>query len=106
MTLANEVSTMETELISLRSEIDILRKHQGVLEFENESLHSQLAKMSAERDHYLRRTESIKTLLDQTGSSLVSGIKSFHDSERSLMEQMHELGGQETKYLSNGKSTN
>lgn len=87
ISVANEVSSMETELISLRSEIDILKKHQGVIEFENDQLRKSLAKSQTERDNYMRRAEAIKTLLDQTGSSLVHGIEEYHRSERKLVEE-------------------
>jgi len=84
MNLANEISSMESELQSLRSENDILKHNKAIIEFENESLRRALAKTQADRDNFMRRAEAIKSLLDQTGASLVSGIKKYHESEREL----------------------
>lgn len=104
MNLANEVSSMETELVSLRSEIDILRKHQGLAEFENEQLRRALAKCQSERDNYMRRAEAIKSLLDQTGASLVNSIRKYHESERELQEDALGVGDDDRpKFLTNGE---
>lgn len=103
MNLANEVSSMETELASLRAENDILRKHQDLADFENEQLRRALAKCQGERDNYMRRAEAIKTLLDQTGASLVNSIRKYHESEREMQDQA-QIGDdvEKPKYLSNG----
>jgi len=87
MNLANEISSMETELQSLRLETEVLKNNKAIIEFENESLRRSLAKTQADRDNFMRRAEAIKTLLDNTGASLVSGINRYHESERELQER-------------------
>mgnify|MGYP001604789661 CR=1 FL=1 len=88
MNLSQEVSTMETELVSLRAEVDMRRQREAVLEWEVDSLKKQLTTTQAERDTFRRRADSIKVLLDQTGAALVNGIQKFHASERELQEQV------------------
>jgi regulator of replication initiation timing len=95
MNLAQEVSSMETEMISLKSETEVLRQHSGVLESENEGLRRSNAKLQAERDTAMRRAEAIKVLLDQCGSSLIHGIQQFHASERNVQEQSLGVGTKE-----------
>ena len=59
MTLANEISKLETEQQSMRAEIDALGKKNAVLEFENDDLKKQLAKANADRDALMRRKPNI-----------------------------------------------
>lgn len=92
MNLANEVSALETQLANALSENDILKKNREVMEFENDHLKRALAKTQAERDSYLRRAEGIKSLLDQTGATLITGINKFHESERHLQEMSMGMG--------------
>lgn len=87
MSLAHEISAMETEIETLRAENNVQRQHIGVLEFENEQLRRANARIMGERDVFLRRSESIKGLLDQTGAMLVNSMRKFHESERELQEQ-------------------
>jgi regulator of replication initiation timing len=87
MNLANEISTLESELQSLRSENEVLKHNKAIIEFENESLRRALAKAQADRDNFMRRAEAIKSLLDQTGANLVAGINKYHESERELQER-------------------
>jgi predicted nucleic acid-binding Zn-ribbon protein len=84
MNLSQEVSSMETELASLRSEVDMRKQREAVLEWEVENLKRLLAVSTAERDTFRRRAESLKILLDQAGSTLVAGIQKFNATEREL----------------------
>lgn len=86
MNLANEISTMQTEIESLRADNEALKHSKAILDFEVESLRRQLAKSNVDRDNLLRRSEAIKCLLDQTGASLMHGLQKFHDTERALGE--------------------
>lgn len=90
MSLAHDISAMETEVETLRAENSVQRQHIGVLEFENEQLRRSNDKIMAERDVFLRRSEAIKGLLDQTGAMLVNSMRKFHESERELQEQRGE----------------
>lgn len=104
MNLANEISSMESELESLRSENHVLKNNKAIIEFENESLRRALAKTQADRDNFMRRAEAIKSLLDQTGASLVSGINKYHESERELQERRLAEGEDDAMpmFLTNG----
>ncbi|WP_063685601.1 hypothetical protein [Bradyrhizobium stylosanthis] len=84
MNLANEISSLETELQSLRTENEVLKSNKAIIEFENDSLRRQVTKVNAERDNLMRRAESIKSLLDQIGGSLMLGLRKFHDNERDI----------------------
>jgi hypothetical protein len=85
--IANEVSSLESELQSLRADNDVLKHNKAIIEFENESLRRAIAKAQAERDNYMRRSEAIKSLLDQTGASLVAGMNRYHESEREMQRR-------------------
>jgi len=82
MNLANEISTLESELESLRATTETLKHHNAILEFENSQLRGALEKAQGERDHHMVKKAELKTLLDQCGASLVAGIQKFHESNR------------------------
>ncbi|MCA1524338.1 hypothetical protein [Bradyrhizobium yuanmingense] len=84
MTLASEITKLETELQSSRVEAEALGKRNAVLEFENDGLKQQLAKANADRDALIRRSEAIKSLLDQCGATLVHGLKQYAAAEREI----------------------
>ncbi|WLA75076.1 hypothetical protein QIH77_07715 [Bradyrhizobium diazoefficiens] len=84
MSLASEITKLETELQSCRVEADALGKKNAVLEFENDSLKQQLAKANADRDALIRRSEAIKSLLDQCGATLMHGLKQYAAAEREV----------------------
>lgn len=102
MNLASEVSAMESELDSLRSEVRIRGEREIALETEVTQLRASLSKTQAERDNYMRRAESIKSILDQTGSGLVNAMRVFHSSERELQEQSMGVGQDVPKFISEG----
>ena len=106
MNLANEISSLESEVQSLRSENDILKHNKAIIEFENESLRRALAKTQSDRDNFMRRAEAIKSLLDTTGASLVTGINKFHESERELQERRLAEGDNDAMpmFLTNGSA--
>jgi hypothetical protein len=91
MNLSQEVATLETEVVSLRADVEMRKQHQAILEWENTSLRAALAKLQAERDHALQGRDEVKVLLDQTGAALVSGIQKFHATQRTL-QQDRQLG--------------
>ncbi|MCD9817622.1 hypothetical protein [Bradyrhizobium japonicum] len=93
MTLASDIMKLETELQSCRTEVDALGMKNAVLEFENDSLKQQLAKANADRDTLIRRSEAIKSLLDQCGATLVHGLKQYAASEREI-ERREQLSGE------------
>jgi chromosome segregation ATPase len=94
MNLSQEVSTMETELVSLRAECDMRRQREAVLEWEIDSLKKQLTAAISDRDTFRRRADSLKVLLDQTGSSLVAGIQKYNATERDLQESQIGVGNE------------
>lgn len=88
MTLATEISILETEVEQLKHQSEAQHQHINVLEFENEQLRRSLAKVQNERDMMMRDGENLKVLLDQTGALIVSGMQKYHSSRRELREQV------------------
>jgi hypothetical protein len=86
LNLANEISSLEAEIESLREENEILQHNKSILEFENDSLRGQLGKISAERDNEMRRSERLKSLIDQNVASLMLGVKRYNETEREHQE--------------------
>ena len=82
MNLINELSSMESELESLRAECKVLREAKLILEFENDQLKRRLSQVEEQRDGHLAGKVRLKTLLDQAGQHLVSGINRFNDEMR------------------------
>lgn len=106
MNLANEISSLESQIESLRAENDAVKTNLAVLEFENDGLRKQLANARADRDNLMRRGEAIKALLDQTGASLVLGLQKFHARESEIAEQQRLIGKVEiTNLLTNGNGS-
>ena len=107
MNLANEISSLESQIESLRAENDALKNNLAVLEFEADSLRRQIAKANVERDNLMRRGEAIKALLDQLGASLVLGLQKFHGREHEIAEQQRLIGKVEITNLltSNGNGS-
>jgi hypothetical protein len=90
--IANDVAEMESEIAGLRSENAVQRQMIAVLEFENASQKQEIERLRSERDHFMRRSDAIKVLLDQAGSSLVAGIQKFNASEREIQEKKLGVG--------------
>jgi len=82
MNLVNEISSIESELESLRAECKVLRESKIILEFENDQLKRRLAAVEEQRDGHLAGKVRLKTLLDQAGQHLVSGINRYNDEMR------------------------
>jgi regulator of replication initiation timing len=82
MNLINELSSMESELESLRSENKILREAKIVLDFENDQLKRRLSTVEEQRDGHLAGKVRLKTILDQAGQHLVSGIQRYNEEMR------------------------
>ena len=92
MTLAAEITKLETELASARAEIDAVGKKNAVLEFENDTVKKALALANADRDALLRRSEAIKALLDQCAAALTHGLRQYAASERQIDDQQRAAG--------------
>jgi regulator of replication initiation timing len=73
---------MESELESLRSENKILRENKILLDFENDQLKRRLTAVEAQRDSNLAGKVRLKTILDQAGQHLVSGIQRYNEEMR------------------------
>lgn len=80
MNLANEVSSMQSELESLRSENHILKRELEVTQFENDQLRKALDKAQGERDHHMTKKGELKALLDAAGNLLVNGVRKYHEA--------------------------
>jgi regulator of replication initiation timing len=75
---------MQSELESLRSENDVLKRERELMEFENERLRKALDKAHAEREFHMVKKGELKTLLDSAGALLVNGVRKYHDGGAEL----------------------
>ena len=96
MNLVNEISTLQTELESLRAENKILRENKIIADFELDQLRRRLAQVEAQRDAHLSGKTRLKTILDQAGQQLVSGINQFNNEAR--VEQTELIGSEAPRY--------
>lgn len=99
MNLANEISSLESEVESLRATNRALTQHNDLLDFENTQLRRALERANAERDHHMVKKAELKTLLDHTGASLVAGIQKFHEQTRQEQADAIQLEGPSPQFL-------
>jgi hypothetical protein len=85
MNLANELASLESELESLRAENKILRDARITMEVENEQLKLQLKRSENARDAHMQGKVRLKTLLDQTGASLVAAIQRYNEETKETL---------------------
>lgn len=95
MNLANEISSMESELESLRSENSIYKQERKMLEFEAEQLRNALSRVTAERDHHMVKRGELKVLLDSAGALLVNGVRKYHDEAVAHQQEALKVGSTE-----------
>jgi regulator of replication initiation timing len=100
MNLANELAALQSELESLRSENKILRENKIVLDFEIDQLKRRLSHAEQSRDAHLAGKVRLKTLLDETGASLVAGINRYNAEAHA--ENYEALAHQPQAVLTNG----
>ena len=82
MNLINELSSLESELESLRSECKILRENKIIADFELDQLRRRIAQDEEQRDAHMAGKVRLKTILDQAGQHLVSGIQRYNEEMR------------------------
>jgi predicted nucleic acid-binding Zn-ribbon protein len=85
--LINELSSWESELQSLRSEVKILRESKIVSDFEIDQLRRRNAQLEEKVEYHLTRHVRLKTQLDRTGADLVAAISSFNDDAPHLVSE-------------------
>ena len=90
MNLMNELSTLETELESLRAEVKILRECKIIADFENDQLKRRLSAVEEQRDGHLAGKVRLKTILDQAGQHLVQGIQRYNEEMREAVMETAE----------------
>jgi predicted RNase H-like nuclease (RuvC/YqgF family) len=86
MNIANEVSSIVSEVESLRAENHVLKRANEMLEFEKDQLTKALGQARTERDHHMIKKGELKALLDGAGNFLVSGIRKYHDEQLPELE--------------------
>lgn len=94
MNVVNEISSIMSELDSLRAENRIMREREVALETENDQLRRLTAKINVERDTYLRKAEAMQSILTQAGTSLVNAMQAYRAGEREVQEQQLDVGNQ------------
>ena len=89
MNIVNEISTIQSELESLRAENKILREAKVLADFEISQLGREIALLRERNallqsrcDTHLSGKVRLKTILDQAGQSLVNGINAYNAEER------------------------
>lgn len=82
MNIVNEISSVLTEVESLRAEVKILREAKIVADFEIDQLRRRNATLQERYDIRISRETRLKTILDQAGQSLVNGINQYNAEER------------------------
>ena len=95
MNIVNEMSTILTEAESLRAEVKILRENKIVADFELDQLRRALALERERNARLMSGKVRLKTILDQAGQSLVSGINQYNAEERQ-QEQPELIGAEAT----------
>jgi len=88
--LINELSSLESELESLRAECKILRESKIILDFENDQLRRRLQSVEEQRDGHLAGKVRLKTILDQAGQHLVQGIQRYNEEMREAIGVVEE----------------
>jgi regulator of replication initiation timing len=83
----NEISSMESELESLRAENKILRESRLILDFENEQLKRRLAQCEEMCNTHLAGKVRLKTILDQAGQHLVQGIQRYNEELHAVADE-------------------
>jgi chromosome condensin MukBEF ATPase and DNA-binding subunit MukB len=78
MNLANELASFESELESLRSENKILREAKILADFELDQLRRRINHVEARAEAHMASRVRLKTLLDQTGQSLVAAMNRYN----------------------------
>src|SRR6187402_1950342 len=81
MNLINELSSWESELESLRSEVKILREAKIVSDFEIDQLRRRNVALEEKVEFHLTRHVRLKTQLDRTGADLVQAISSINSDD-------------------------
>ena len=81
MNLINELSSWESELESLRSEVKILRESKIISDFEIDQLRRRNTALEEKVEFHLTRHVRLKTQLDRTGADLVQAISSFSNDD-------------------------
>ena len=81
MNLINELSSWESELESLRSEVKILRESKIVSDFEIDQLRRRNALLEEKVEFHLTRHVRLKTQLDRTGADLVQAITAINGED-------------------------
>jgi len=84
MNLINELSSMESELESLRSECRILREGKIVADFEIDQLRRRNTQLEERADYHMAGKVRLKTVLDRTGADLVAAIQQYTDEMREI----------------------
>ena len=105
MNIVNEMSSVLTEVESLRSEVKVLREAKIVADFELDQLRRRNAQLLERIEIRVGREMRLKTILDQAGQSLVSGINQYNAEERTR-EQPELIGSEAPRYLNGPAESN
>jgi hypothetical protein len=84
MNIVNEVSSVLTEVESLRSEVKILREAKILSDFETDQLRRHNTRLQERVDWMIADCAEMKSIVDQTGAALVSFMNKFNERRREI----------------------
>ena len=90
MATANEVAQMEADLVELQTLCKSQDTTIAMLEAENDALRKEVARIRLAHDHELRRSVSMRTIMEQVSSGLIAGLQRMSRQEQ--VEQERRLG--------------
>lgn len=90
--ITEQISEMQIELETLRTERETLRIDNAVLLTENQSLRHQLNKERALKEQWMLRCTEVQTLVQQTSIALVHGITRIKELKKASQEAELDVG--------------
>jgi hypothetical protein len=85
-TLSDQVALLESANETLRTENESLRQSEAALRAENTMLRETGSRQRFERDQARERLTEMRTLLNQTGASLLTGVKKVNGYKDEALE--------------------
>lgn len=85
--IAEQISEMQTEVISLREQNKLLEVDVAVLSQENQQLRTELIRARAEAQTWMLKCTEVQTLVESTSLALVHGLNRIRETKRAVQEE-------------------
>lgn len=82
MTITDQISDMEIELLRLRNEHDSLTNSNALLQRQNELMQMDIMVLTTERDTAYRRATEVRLLIESMGKMALEGVKKMNDEHK------------------------